>query len=89
VGSSRTKKKPSNHQKLFSSFAGSCEHFQHFGIHSNISTKNVIEKLQRIAKEKEAPKSEHKQRQEEETKIIEKKKNMELIIVEHEGMLNI
>jgi hypothetical protein len=49
----------------------------------------VIEKLQRIAKEKEAQKSEHKQRQEEETKIIEKKKNMELIIVEHEGMLNI
>jgi hypothetical protein len=36
------------------------KHFQSFGIHNNMNVENAIKKLQRITKEKEAHKSEHK-----------------------------
>ncbi len=39
-----------------------------------MSAESVIEKLQQIAREKEAQKSEHKQRQEEEEKLLKRKK---------------
>jgi hypothetical protein len=39
---------------LFSFVIGSCEHFRSFGVHNNMSVESVIEKLQKIAKEKEA-----------------------------------
>jgi hypothetical protein len=34
-----------NRQKLFSFIIGGCEHFQSFGVHSNMSVESVIEKL--------------------------------------------
>lgn len=46
--------------------------FQSSRVHGNMSAKNAIEKLQRIAKEKEVQKSEHKGRQEE-VKMLRKK----------------
>jgi hypothetical protein len=53
-------KKKGNHRKQILFVVGGCEHFQSFGIHNNMNVKNVIEKLQRIAKEKESQISEHK-----------------------------
>jgi len=41
-------------------------HFLSFRIHNIMSAKSAIEKLQRIAREKEAQRSEHKQMQEDE-----------------------
>jgi hypothetical protein len=32
---------------------GNCAHFQSSGVHNNMSVKSVIEKLQRIVREKE------------------------------------
>jgi hypothetical protein len=40
-----------------------------------VSAKNAIEKLQIIAKEKEAPKSKHKWGQEEEVELLRQPKN--------------
>ncbi len=47
-------KKKSNCRRLFSFIARSCEHFQNYGVHKNMSAKSVIERLQKITKEKEA-----------------------------------
>jgi hypothetical protein len=55
--------KPGNCRKQFVFIVRSCVHFQSFGVHSNMSAENAIEKLQIIAREKEAQRSEHKQRQ--------------------------
>ncbi len=83
-------KKRGNHQKLFSSIAGSCEHFQSSRIHSSMNVENAIEKLQRITKEKETQKSEHKWRQEEEVELLKKiEAEKELRRIKHEGALNI
>jgi hypothetical protein len=60
---------------------GSCAHFGSFGIHNSMNEESAIEKLQQIAKEKEAQKSEHKQTHEEEVKLLKK--------MEKEGVLNI
>jgi hypothetical protein len=55
-----------------------------------MSVGSVIEKLQRITKEKEVKRSECKQRQEEEAKLLKRiKVEEELRKVEREGMLNI
>jgi hypothetical protein len=35
-------------------FAGSCAHFQSFGVHSSMNEKSAIEKLHQITREKEA-----------------------------------
>jgi len=43
-----------NCRKQFVLVAKNYAHFQNFGVHSNITAKSVIEKLQRIAKEKKA-----------------------------------
>jgi hypothetical protein len=40
-----------------------------------MSAESTIEKLQRIAREKEAHKNEHKQKHEEEAKLLRKKKS--------------
>jgi hypothetical protein len=69
----KDKKKGGNHQKLFLSVTRGYEHFRSFGIHSNTSVENAIEKLQKITKEKEAQKSKHKWRQEEEVELLKKK----------------
>ncbi len=51
---------------------------------------NAIEKLQRITKEKEVQRSAHRQRQEEEVKLLRRiEVEEELRRVEHEGVLNI
>jgi hypothetical protein len=50
---------------------------------------SVIEKLQVTTKEKEAYKSEHRWRQEEEVKLLRRIETKELKRVEREGMLNI
>ncbi len=47
--------------------------FLKFGIHGGMSVESVIEKVQRIAREKETQKSEHKRRHEEEVKLLKKK----------------
>ncbi len=39
-----------------------------------MSVESTIEKLQRVAKEKEAQKNEHRRRQEEEVELLKKKK---------------
>jgi hypothetical protein len=49
-----------NCQKQFVFVARSCAHFPSFGVHNNMSAKSAIEKLQRIAREKEAQRSEHR-----------------------------
>ncbi len=71
----RTKKKWGNCRKLFLFITKGCEHFRSFGVHSSVSAKNAIEKLQIIAKEKEAPKSKHKWGQEEEVELLRQPKN--------------
>jgi hypothetical protein len=48
----RRRKKQGNHRKQFMFIVGSCAHFQSFRIHNNMSAKSVIEKLQRIVREK-------------------------------------
>ncbi len=40
--------------KQFAFVVGSCAHFRSFRIHNNMSAESVIEKLQQIAREKEA-----------------------------------
>jgi hypothetical protein len=59
---SRTRKKWGNRQKQFAFVTKSCAHFWNFGVHNNMSVENAIEKLQQIAREKEAQSNEHKQR---------------------------
>jgi hypothetical protein len=55
-----------------------------------MSAKSAIEKLQKIAKEKDVQKSEHKRRQEEEAELLKRKEvRKDLQKVKHEGMLNI
>ncbi len=66
-GMFKDKKKRGNHQKQFAFVVKSYVCFQSFGVHNNMSAKSVIEKLQQIAREKEAQSSEHRRRQEEET----------------------
>jgi hypothetical protein len=56
----KDEKKWGNHRKQFTFIVGSCAHFQSFGICNNMNAKNVIEKLQQIAREKEAQRSEHR-----------------------------
>ncbi len=72
-GKFKYEKKQRNCQKLYLFFTRSCEHFQSFGDHRNMSVDNVIGKLQRITKEKEAQKSEHRRRQEEEVNLLRRK----------------
>jgi hypothetical protein len=52
-------KKRANCRKLFVFIVGSYARFQSFGIHNSMGAENVIEKLQGIAREKEAQRSEH------------------------------
>jgi hypothetical protein len=47
-------KKQGNHRKRFVFVIGNCVHFQSFKVHSSMNVENAIEKLQRIAREKEA-----------------------------------
>jgi hypothetical protein len=55
-----------------------------------MSVKSAIEKLQRIAREKEAQRSEHRQRQEEEAELLRRIEiKEELIRVKKKGVLNI
>ncbi len=58
----KDEKKWGNRWKQIVFIAGSCAHFWSSKVHINMSAKNVIEKLQRIAREKEAKKSEHRRR---------------------------
>jgi hypothetical protein len=50
---------------------------------------NVIEKLQRITREKEAKRSEHKRRQEEATELLRRKVEKELKRTKRKNVLNI
>jgi len=64
--------------------------FQSFGMHKSMSAKSVIKQLQKVAKEKEVQKNEHRQRQEEEAKVLKKKEaKEELKKTKSTGMLNI
>jgi hypothetical protein len=51
-----------NCQKQFTFIVGGCVYFWSFGVHITMSADSAIEKLQQIAKEKEAHRSEHRQR---------------------------
>jgi hypothetical protein len=83
-------KKQGNCRKQFVFIVGSCAHFQSFGVHTNMNAENAIEKLQIIAREKEAQRSEHRQRQEEEAELQRRTKvEEELRKVERKGVLNI
>ncbi len=55
--------------KQFAFIVGSCAHFRSSRVH-NMSAKSAIEKLQRIVKEKEMQRNEHKWRQEEEMELL-------------------
>ncbi len=82
--------KKGNYQKFFFFVVACCEHFQSFRVHNNMNAMNVINKLQRTTKEKEAHKSEHKWRQKEEENLLKRTKvENELKIIECEGVLNI
>jgi hypothetical protein len=54
-----------------------------------MSAESVIEKLQRIAREKEVQKSEHRQRWEEEAGLLERTKVEEELRKAKKGVLNI
>lgn len=83
-------KKRHNHWKSFLLIVGSCECFWSFGENRSMSAKSAIEKLQKIAKEKDVQKSEHKRRQEEEAELLKRKEvRKDSQKVKHEGMLNI
>ncbi len=58
--------KQNNNWKLFLFTIRSCVCFQSSKVHKNMSAENTIENLQKVAKEKETQKSEHKHKQEEE-----------------------
>jgi hypothetical protein len=47
-------------QKLFSFVARSCQCFQSFEVHNNMSVESVIEKLQKRKRKKEWQKNEHR-----------------------------
>jgi hypothetical protein len=53
-GMFKDEKKWGNRQKQFAFIPRSCVHFPSFGVHNSMSAKSVIEKLQQIAREKEA-----------------------------------
>ncbi len=65
-------KKKGNRWKQFAFVVGSYAHFWSFGVHNNKNAKIAIEKLHRIAREKEAHRSEHIQRQKEEVELLKK-----------------
>jgi hypothetical protein len=46
-------------QNQFVFVVGNYTRFQSFGVHCSVSAKNAIEKLQKIARDKEAQRSEH------------------------------
>jgi hypothetical protein len=52
-GKLKNKNKQGNCRKLFSFVVGSCEHIWNSRVHTSITLESAIEKLQRIAKEKE------------------------------------
>jgi len=54
VGCLKPKKKWGNYRKLFVFVATSCAHFRNSGVCNSMTTKSAIEKLQKIAREKEA-----------------------------------
>jgi hypothetical protein len=53
-------KKMGNHQKQFAFVVGSYVRFQSSRVHNSMSAKSVIRKPQKIAKEKEAHRNEHR-----------------------------
>jgi hypothetical protein len=67
--------KRSNCRKLFLFATRSCVYFLSFGIHRSMNVESAIEKLHRITKEKETCKSEHRRKQEEEMKLLTKKRS--------------
>jgi hypothetical protein len=72
------------------SVVGSSTHFQGFRVHNNMNANSAIEKLQRIAKEKEAQRNEHRQRQEEEEELLKRTElEEEVKRAKKEGVLNI
>ncbi len=79
-GKFKDEKKLSNHQNLFSFIVGSCERFESFGVHISMSVECAIEKLQIIAKEKEAQKNEHIWRQAKEAKLLRKKRRKRRVV---------
>ncbi len=86
----KDKKKRSNRQILFSFTAKSCVYFQSSKMHRNMNAESAIEKLQKVIREKEMQKSEHKQGHEEETKLLKKKEaEEELKKVRNTRVLNI
>jgi hypothetical protein len=52
-GMFKDKKKKGNRWKQFAFVAGIYVRFWSFGVHNNMNAKSAIEKLQRIAREKE------------------------------------
>jgi hypothetical protein len=70
----KNEKKWHNCRKWFSFLAKSYECFLSSGNHKSMSVESAIEKLHKIAKEKEAQRSEHKWRQEEEVELLRKTK---------------
>ncbi len=73
-GMFKDEKKQSNHQNQFVFVARSYVRFQSFGLHSNMSANNAIEKPQIIVREKKAQMNEHRQRQEEEAELLRRTK---------------
>ncbi len=65
-GKFKDENKWSNYQKLFSFVVGSCVYIRSFGIHKNMSVESAIEKLQKVIREKETQKSEHRRKHVEE-----------------------
>ncbi len=51
--------------------------FQSYRIHRSMNVKNTIEKLQRVAREKEMQKNEHRWKHVEEAKLLRKKEAKE------------
>ncbi len=73
-GKFKDENKQNNCQKLFSFATRSYVFFQSYGVHKNMNVENMIKKLQKVAREKETKKKKHRWRQEEEVKVLRKKK---------------
>ncbi len=61
-GMFKDKKKQGNYWKQFPFVPRSCAHLRSFGVHNNKTVESAIEKLQKIRKEKEVHRNEHRRR---------------------------
>jgi hypothetical protein len=74
MGKNLMDEKKGNRWKSFSVVVGGRVFSQNYNVHTRMNVENTIKKLQRIAREKEAQRFEHRQREEAKGKTLKKKR---------------